>query len=191
MTKPVTEGFEVGLLAGMASPALLDIAGRAGFRSIVLDGEHGYPMESDLASVRRACHGSGSRCLLRVSLNQIHQVSTACDTGIDGIVVSNAASFAELEQVARFMLPPPLGKRSVNPFTEATPKSGDVGSFIEACEKLDLWAMIETTEMVAALAKASSGAMPPLCKTLLTTIVIGPYDLSAAFGEVCSPRTRR
>jgi 2-keto-3-deoxy-L-rhamnonate aldolase RhmA len=46
--------------------------------------------------------------------------------------------------------------------------------------------MVETKGMVDSLG-ASLGVLPPICRQLLSTVVIGPYDLSAAFGEVCSP----
>lgn len=179
-------GGSIGMLAGIASPTLLEIAAGAGFGTIVLDGEHGFPLGDELVTARRACHAGGARCLLRVGLNQLHHVATACDGGLDGIVVSNASDFDELEDVARLMLPTPLGRRSINPFTEATRRTGDVGSFMESAEALDLWAMAETTGIVDSLT-ASSGELPPVCRHLLSTVVIGPYDLSAAFGEVCSP----
>jgi 4-hydroxy-2-oxoheptanedioate aldolase len=165
------------LLMSIASPELAGLAVRAGYDGIVLDVEHGFPVGRDMQTVQMAVHAAGGRCLARVSPSQLSDIAAWADQGLDGVLLSNAESIADIDAVSRLMSFPPSGARSVNPFVAAAGNPGDADNLFDSSP--EIWVMGETLELLDALEKAGN-EWSRLSR--LTGIIAGPYDLAARLG---------
>lgn len=174
---------ELSLLMGIPSPDLAVLAIRAGFSSVILDGEHGFPMDRTLRELLGPTKASGGRCLVRFTSEDSYRAGAFADVGLDGFVLSGPRTPADVNEVVRRIRFAPDGERSVNPFVPAAGAPGDISSLRDSASLLQVWAMAENRsflESMEATVKDDPGSFRSW-----TGIVIGPYDLSADLD--CAP----
>jgi 2-keto-3-deoxy-L-rhamnonate aldolase RhmA len=173
------------LLMGMAAPDLADLALRAGMQAVILDGEHGFPLGSEVRAMVVAARAAGGRCFVRVPPSGVHHLGALSDVGVDGVLLSAVRDVDEVARAARLLSFPGAGTRSVNPFVPAAGIPGDLAHLDRSARTLGLWAMAETAGLLDQFARAERGGGLADRPAAWTGIVVGPYDLAADLG--CEP----
>jgi 2-keto-3-deoxy-L-rhamnonate aldolase RhmA len=179
--------WDLMLLAGIGSSDALKLAVHAGMSTVILDCEHGFPFGDAITDALAAIESAGGTCFVRIAPEQRFMLGAIADSGIHGVVLSGLGEIGEMEDACARLLPPPEGRRSVNPFTRAAPRMGDVALFRGQALGLQVWAMAETVGFLDALTAIELTELPPATRHLWRGVLIGPYDLAAALGEECSP----
>ncbi len=160
------------------SPLLAETIAREGFRTAVLDVQHGLWDIASAMGATASLHHAGAAPLLRVPLHDTALVSRALDFGAEGIIAPMINTEADARAFAAAAKYPPLGERSWGPL-RAMPlqnRTVTVDYLREANEGTLTLAMIETETAlnnVDAIA-ATSG---------IDALFIGPYDLSTALSR--------
>lgn len=171
-----------GLLLGVPSADLAMLATLAGFDSVILDGEHGFPLDSTVRSMIFAVKSAGGQCIARIAKGDVRLVGRLADVGLDGILLAGPEHLDEMTALAGLASFPGQGTRSVNPFVPAAGNPGDISHLHDSANSFELWAMGEIPSFLAELDErsASGGSVSGW-----TGIIIGPYDLAASLG--CDP----
>jgi 2-keto-3-deoxy-L-rhamnonate aldolase RhmA len=163
-------------MLGIPSPDLAALAIQAGCTSVILDGEHGFPLDGSLRDVAMATTAHGGTCLVRLPRDRLHLAPSIADLGLGGIVLAGARTAEDLTTLVQRLHFPPLGVRSVNPFVPAAGTPGDVDRLRASASAFQIWAMAEASSLLADL---TSLANPTPVTVPWTGLVIGPYDLAA------------
>jgi 2-keto-3-deoxy-L-rhamnonate aldolase RhmA len=174
------------LLMGMASPDLAELAFRAGVQSVILDGEHGFPLGPEVRTMVLAARANGGSCIVRLPPSEVDQVGVLGDLGVDAILLSGVRSVEEVTRAATKAAFPAAGVRSLNPFVPAAGVPGDVAGLRDSAKALGIWAMAETAAFLDDLERRAPGAGRQDDRSAAWIgVIIGPYDLSADLG--CQP----
>jgi 2-keto-3-deoxy-L-rhamnonate aldolase RhmA len=165
-------GRKLGTIVTIDHPAIVEIAGLAGFQWLWIDGEHGRFNE---VSAAIACAVGTGRTPMFVRLPDRSEtaIKRFLDIGCDGIILPQVSSLEEVEEIARAALYPPRGERSVG----IARAQGYGVRFAECLERRD-YAIVVQIESVAGVKNAEAIAG----HTAVDAVVIGPYDLSGSFG---------
>lgn len=165
-----------GLFIGHENAPLIEMAGLAGFRYVVLDGEHGA-LDGHLPDLLRTARLAGLGALVRVPLTQPSKMSQALDWGATGILVPGAQSTEDIEYAAAFCRYPPQGHRGLASMIPAArygwPGESDAADLGPATK---IFIQVET---VGAMDRIEQWASRPE----VDGFFIGPSDLSMALGE--------
>ena len=156
-----------GPFLNMNYPAVVEIAGLAGFDFVIIDNEHGeIPLESTVDLIR-AAKLTGIPAIVRVYEGNPELIDKALDLGADGVQIPNIGSKEAAEiavQAAKFA---PEGSRGCNRFVRA----GRYGSI----DKADFFGKANEETAV--------NALPEILKVKgVDVLFVGPYDLSASLG---------
>lgn len=177
----------LALFLSTAGADFARLAVSSGVNVVIVDGEHGHPLDSTLDGVCSAVHEAGGRCFVRITLDQTGSIGRLLDAGLDGLVVSGVEDPTEMKLVADLARFAPDGVRSVNPFVVAATPIGDEGALRRRAADVELWAMAETKALLAIARRSDTSALDPGLIARWTGFVVGPYDLAAATGKVSSP----
>lgn len=166
-----------GPFLNMNYPAVVEIAGLAGFDFVIIDNEHGeIPLESTVDLIR-AAKLTGIPAIVRVYEGNPELIDKALDLGADGVQIPNIGSKEAAEiavQAAKFA---PEGSRGCNRFVRA----GRYGSI----DKADFFgkANEETAVILQVEGQDGVNALPEILKVKgVDVLFVGPYDLSASLG---------
>src|SRR6187200_870423 len=107
----------VGTFLLLDSPAAAEITSRTGVDWVLVDLEHGFATEADLAPMLMAANGVGVTALVRVEAGSRIRVGRALDLGAAGIMVPQVHTVDEASAVARWIRSQPGGERGVALFT--------------------------------------------------------------------------
>src|SRR3712207_6733798 len=88
-----------GLFVGIPSPALVEIAGHAGFDFVVIDNEHGPATLETTEHLIRAAHSAGIVPIVRVSTASAPEILRTLDLGASGIQVPQVNTVEQARQV--------------------------------------------------------------------------------------------
>lgn len=166
----------LGVFLMFAEPALVEIAGFAGFDFAIIDTEHGVTGHESLQHCLRAGAAAGLECLVRVPQRGDADIQRALDSGAAGIVAPHITSAGDAESFVSACRLQPEGRRGV----VYSARSGDYGfagverTRARAAEVLAV-AQIEDASAVDA---ASEIAGTPG----LDCLFVGPTDLAASMG---------
>jgi 2-keto-3-deoxy-L-rhamnonate aldolase RhmA len=155
----------------LGSPALVELAARAGAEAIVIDLQHGLfdraGLEASVAAARPA------PCLVRTEDGSEPAIARALDAGAEGVIVPMVESLEAAAAAGAAAHYPPRGRRSaggVRPLADfAAYRAG-------ADDAITVGVMIETA---AGLAEAEAIAAAPL----IDFVFIGAGDLALSLGE--------
>ena len=167
----------IGIFSKTTDSGFVEAAGRGGLDFIILDTEHGPANLETLHNHVRAARLTAMASIIRVKGVDAHAISSALDTGADGIQVPNIATAAQAAaavEAARFH---PQGKRGICRFVRAAEfgHQDRQDYFSEANRKL-LILQVEGSEGVANLDQI-------LAVDGFDILFIGPYDLSQSVGR--------
>jgi 2-keto-3-deoxy-L-rhamnonate aldolase RhmA len=163
---------KIGTLLSIDHPAVVEIARLAGFEWLWIDGEHGSFNEVSAATAC-AISAGGPPAFVRLPDRSTTVVKRFLDIGCDGIILPQVSTTAELDEIARAALYPPLGERSIG----LTRAHGYGLRFTEYLTSKS-YAIIIQIESVAGVENAAA-----LIKhSAVDAVIIGPYDLSSSYG---------
>ena len=166
------------------STELIELAARAGFEAISLDGEHGVFTPSSVDLVCRVANGYGMSVTARVASTDPYFINLYLDRGIQGILGPHVESGEEAQRLADACLFPPDGWRSWGGWrgTEFNEDGylnekfgGKLGYMRWANDNMIVSAQIESK-------KAFDNLDAILAVKGLTGIAGGPNDFAASLG---------
>lgn len=161
----------------LASPAVVEIFGHAGFDFVIIDLEHGPLSSESVENMVRAAELAGISPVVRVRRNDPSLCARALDVGAEGILVPQVATAEEARGVVRGARFAPEGERGVCRYVRAAAYSREdkFSYFRGANEKTAVIVLIEGARAIANLEQII--AVPGI-----DVIFIGPYDLSQSLG---------
>ncbi|RKK02671.1 hypothetical protein EBE87_25105 [Pseudoroseomonas wenyumeiae] len=168
----------VGCFIMLPSPALVEMAGYAGFDFVILDTEHGAATSETLEHQLRAADASGISALVRTSSMNPGEILRVLDAGATGIVVPHVRTPADAEAIASAAHYPPYGCRGI----ATTSRAGRHG-FISVAEHLS-----RAHDSTIVLPQIEDADALPYVSAIAGTagvdgIFIGPADLSISLGH--------
>ena len=166
-----------GPFINMNYPAVVEVAGMAGFDFCIIDNEHGeIPVEGTLDMIR-ACKLAGIPSIVRVYEGNPELIDKALDLGADGVQIPNIGSKEAAEIAVSAAKFAQEGSRGCNRYVRA----GKYGSI----DKADFFGKANDETAVILQVEGQDGvqALPDILKVKgFDVLFVGPYDLSASLG---------
>ncbi len=170
------DSFVLGPFCKSHDPALIEIAGAAGFDFVILDLEHGPNSVETLQNLLRAAQCAGVFPIVRVKEGNMQIIGEVLDIGAGGIQVPQVVSAEEAEKVAQSARFAPQGMRGVCRFVRAAGYSSmDRYEYFKKANESVIILQIEGKE-------ALDNVESILSKNIADVLFIGPYDLSQSMG---------
>lgn len=161
------------------SIAVCEIAALLGYRTVILDMEHGAMGAESCDSIVAMSRALGLRCLVRVAAATRLLIQQALDYDADGVILPQIEDVHHAREVCKFAKYPPLGARGVG-YSRAMKYGIDIAIgdefFVAENQRTTCHPMIETAGAlrdVAAIAALNT----------VDGIFIGPSDLSISRGR--------
>jgi 2-keto-3-deoxy-L-rhamnonate aldolase RhmA len=184
------EGYKA-LAFGLTFPSteLVELAARAGFDAISLDGEHGAFTPESVDLICRVANGYGMSVTARVPSIEPYVINLWLDRGVQGILGPHIETGEEAQRLVDACLFPPEGKRSwgggrgteFNEDHELDARYGGKGGFARWTNaNMIVEAQIESK-------KAYDNLDAILAVKGLTAIAGGPNDFAASLGYPQQP----
>ncbi len=166
-----------GSWATMIDPAVVEIAGLAGYDFCFIDMEH---VSTDVLLVEhmiRAAEATGITPIVRMSDDNPKTILRVLEAGAQGIVVPHIISGADARRLVQAVRYPPTGTRGISPTSRAASYSlCDFDAHIEDSDREILAiAFIEDKEAVENFEEI-------VTTPGLDLVFIGPYDLAGSYG---------
>jgi 4-hydroxy-2-oxoheptanedioate aldolase len=171
-----------GLFVGLPSPALIEMAGHAGFDFVVIDNEHGPAGLETTEHLLRAAETVGLAAIVRASGVDQREILRTLDLGPSGVQVPQVNTAEQARDLARFTHFPPEGMRGVAFSTRAAGFGFHGGAeYMQRTNRaLQVVAHIETAEALTNLDAL-------LAVDGIDVWFIGPTDLSVSLGYPGQP----
>lgn len=166
-----------GPFVNLCHPAVMEIAGLAGFDFAIIDTEHGEISSDRAVDMVRAAQLAGVSPVVRVYGNQPELIAKALDIGAEGVQIPQVCSKAEAEAAVKAAKFSPTGARGCNRYVRAAKYSAadKLAYFGNSNDETTVIVQVEGKEGVDNLAEIL--AVPGI-----DVLFIGPYDLSASLG---------
>lgn len=162
-------------------PMLVGVCQRAGLDYLIVDCEHGPHGDSLVAEVCHVARLSGFPALIRVPSTESDVVRRALDMGPCGLMFPSVESPEQLDEARQWLYMPPRGRRRPGGPGNYWMKDYQHATWRKDFEEhLIVLAQIESKtglENVEAIARHE----------IVTSLAIGPYDLSASLGCCWDP----
>lgn len=176
-----SDGMKLGTIVTIDHPAIVEIAGLAGFDWLWIDGEHGRFNEVSAATAC-AVNAGGPPLFVRLPDRSATAIKRFLDIGCDGIILPQVSAVAEVDEIARAALYPPRGERSVG-----IARAQGYGTRFAECLRTQDYAIVVQIESAAGVSDAEA----IVGHSAVDAVMIGPYDLSGSLGipgEIEAPR---
>jgi 2-dehydro-3-deoxyglucarate aldolase/4-hydroxy-2-oxoheptanedioate aldolase len=167
-----SDGMKLGTIVTIDHPAIVEIAGLAGFDWLWIDGEHGRFNEVSAATAC-AVNAGGPPLFVRLPDRSGTAIKRFLDIGCDGIILPQVSSVAEVDEIARAALYPPRGERSVG-----IARAQGYGTRFAECLRTQNYAIVVQIESAAGVSDAEA----IVGHLAVDAVMIGPYDLSGSLG---------
>lgn len=172
---------QIGLWLALASAPVTEIAGRAGYDWLLVDGEHGPNQLAETLAQLRILAGTGTEVVVRVPVGETWVIKQALDLGATTLLVPMVDTPEQARQVARALRYPPEGNRGMGAaLARASGYSADRDYAATANDGVCCIAQIESR---AGLDNLEAIATTPG----IDAIFVGPADLSADMGYPGDP----
>lgn len=173
--------LQLGMWLALASPAVAEIAGNAGFDWCLIDAEHG---PSDIAMVLeqlRVLQGTACDAVVRIPNQDPWMLKKVLDIGAQTIMVPMVNSAAEARAIVRATRYPPEGTRGVGATLSRASGYGADDSYIDtASDDICLILQVESSEALSNLTAIATTSG-------VDAVFIGPADLAADMGFPGNP----
>jgi 4-hydroxy-2-oxoheptanedioate aldolase len=162
----------------LASPTIVEIAAREGFKAVTIDGQHGLWEPESVRNGIAAIRQGGGAPIARIALEDFGGASRALDWGAEGIVAPMINNVADAKRFVGACKFPPIGERSWGPHRSMMLAGvTDLKTFLrDANDHIVTIAMIETQEAmdnVEAIASTQG----------IDVLFVGPSDLSITLSK--------
>ena len=171
------KGFVIGPFMKSSDPAMVEIAGYAGFDFVILDMEHGPVSLQQMQNMIRAANVAGVAAVIRTRDRIPESISQALDIGAQAVQIPQVTTAEEAHtviQAAKFF---PLGSRGVCRFVRAAGYS--------SIDRKEYFAKANATTQVIIQIEGVLGIKnfdSILEVPGVDILFIGPYDLSQSMG---------
>ncbi|HKG57539.1 MAG TPA: aldolase/citrate lyase family protein [Candidatus Limnocylindrales bacterium] len=165
----------IGTFVSGGSPAFAEICAAAGFDWVVIDLEHGYGTEGDLAAQLDAVAGR-SFAVVRPQSGERLRIGRALDLGAPGIMVPRLDTPEEVTEAVTYLRYPPDGVRGVALMT----RGGGLGTVSHdgvAGLNRSIVGVVQIESPVAVRNAAAIAAIDGV-----DVLFVGPSDLSHSMG---------
>lgn len=173
-TKLANNKFVVGTWCEIPSPELVNVLAKAGLDFVIIDMEHGAMDFATASKMVMAADADQCAPLIRVATNDESPILRALELRPQGIIVPHIQSASDRKKAVTYSMFPPLGQRSLNPFTRAGGYHPQAGYTKEQNTKLLLSLIVEGKEGIENL--------ETIIDKSTDVIYIGTYDISQALG---------
>ena len=172
---------QIGLWLGFAEPYLADLAARAGFDWLLIDGEHAPNDIRSILAQLQAIAPSPSHPVVRLPHGDPALIKQVLDIGAQTLLIPMVDTAEQAEALVRAVHYPPRGIRGVGAALARASAFGTIKDYLAtAGDEICLMVQIETRRGLAALDEivAVDG---------VTGVFIGPSDLAADMGHLGNP----
>jgi 4-hydroxy-2-oxoheptanedioate aldolase len=167
----------LGAVITLQDPAVVEIAGLAGFDFVMIEMEH--VTTGDPLAYVRAARSAGLGSLARLPASDAHTILRILDGGLEGVLLAGADGLAEARAAVATCRYPPIGKRGVGTMTRSADYGGPGLTYGDLFEQ-------GNREVVVGLLVEEPGAVEEIDEIVaiegLDFVFIGPSDLSASMG---------
>lgn len=164
----------LGIFTMFSEPALVEMAGHAGYDFVIVDTEHGPSSHETVQHCLRAADAAGIAVLVRVPRAAYGDIQRLLDSGASGIVMPHVTTAEEATDLVQACRLPPAGTRG----TAYTARSGKYGY----ADPIDVRAAAAHVLVVAQIEDAAAvdnideiAAVPGV-----DCLFVGPTDLTAS-----------
>ncbi|AKS45949.1 2,4-dihydroxyhept-2-enedioate aldolase [Octadecabacter temperatus] len=167
-----------GLWLTLASGAVAEIAGKAGFDWCLIDAEHGPNTLTTIQTQLQALAGTPAQAVVRVPSGEDWILKQVLDLGVQTVVVPMVNTAQQAALVASAVRYPGQGSRGMGATLARASGYGEIVDYVSSAnEQIFLFVQIESTEAVENV--DAIAATPGV-----DGIFVGPADLSADMGFV-------
>ena len=183
-TKLKTKPHLLGIFVQIPSPAIVELAGYAGFDFVIIDFEHGPLGIETATNMVRAANACQTSPVIRVAKNDSFLIGQALDIGAEGIMVPQITNYDAAVEAIRSTRYGPEGVRGACPCVRAAKYAGtDASYFKKANEDVVTILLLEGKEAIDNIGQLVT--IPNI-----DVLMMGPWDLSSSLGipgQVDSP----
>lgn len=174
--------LQLGMWLALASPAVAEIAGNAGFDWCLIDAEHGPSDTALILDQLRVLQGTACDAVVRVPSQDAWILKKVLDIGAQTIMVPMVNTGAEAHAVVRATRYPPDGVRGMGAsLARASGYGANADYAAQAADDICLILQVETAQ---ALNNLHAIATTPG----VDAVFIGPADLAADMGFPGNPQ---
>ncbi len=169
---------QCGLWLTLASGAVAEIAGKAGFDWCLIDAEHGPNTLTTIQAQLQALAGTPAHAVVRVPSGEDWILKQVLDLGVQTVVVPMVNTAKQAAQVASAVRYPGQGSRGMGATLARASGYGEIVDYVSSAnEQIFLFVQIESAQAVenVDVIAATPG---------VDGIFVGPADLSADMGFV-------
>jgi 4-hydroxy-2-oxoheptanedioate aldolase len=163
-----------GAWCSLPGPGAAEVLAAGGVDYVVIDLQHGFASEGDLAGLFAAIEARGSAPVVRVRVNDPTEIGRALDLGAQGVIVPNVDSVREAARAVAAALYPPRGMRGFGPSRAALTLGADVLEEVAVVVQIESRAALEQVESIASVDGVAA-------------LYVGPWDLSVSLGLPVPP----
>lgn len=179
LKRAMHEGRPVyGLLHGLASPQVAEMAALAGYDVVVVDAEHGPGDSLAHQAILQAIAAGGATSMLRVAANDPIRIGQALDAGARMLLVPGVATPDEARAVAAAALYPPRGRRGNGTLVARAASYGLAARDFDRRANDDAFVAVMIESREGARNAAAIAAVDGI-----DAVVVGVFDLSADLGK--------
>jgi 4-hydroxy-2-oxoheptanedioate aldolase len=166
----------IGFWLGLTSPAVAEMAGRAGYDWLLIDNEHGpNDLQSSLAQMQ-AIDGTGAAAMVRVPQAEAWMIKQMLDAGAQNLLIPMIDTAAQAADMVRAVRYPPHGIRGVGAALGRASRWNTIPDYLTtANDQICVIVQVETRAAIANLPEI-------LAVEGVDGVFIGPADLSADMG---------
>jgi len=166
----------IGTWCEVPSPELVNVIAKSGLDFVIIDMEHGSMDFTTASRMAIAAEVEGCCSIVRVSRNNASDILRSLEIAPSGIIIPHIESERDRVKAVENMKFPPIGNRSLNPYTRAGGYQNNPDYTEKQNKNVLLSLLIESTEGVDNIDVIIDDKNVDL-------IYIGIYDLSIALGQ--------
>lgn len=168
-------GMVIGTWCEIPSPEVINILAKSGLDFVIIDMEHGSMDFNLAAKMVMAADADGCAPLIRVPRNDESDILRALEIAPQGIIVPHIESVEDRAKAINYIKFPPVGKRSLNPYTRAGGYRSDIR-----------FTSLENKKTLSALIIEGTNGIKDIEDIIkddnVDVVYIGTYDISATLG---------
>lgn len=167
-----------GLWLTLASGAVAEMAGRAGFDWCLIDAEHGPNTLTTIAAQLQALAATPAHAVVRVPKGEDWMLKQVLDLGVQTVVVPMVDTAEQAAKIAAAVRYPGAGSRGMGAVLARASGYGEIVDYVSSAnDQILLFVQIESAEAVTNVDAivATEG---------VDGVFVGPADLSADMGFV-------
>lgn len=167
---------QIGLWLNMGEPLTAEIAGRAGFDWLVIDGEHGPNDLRSILAQLQVLEASPCEIVVRPPMGETWMIKQLLDIGARNLLVPMVDTADDAHKLVRAVRYPPHGVRGVGAAIARASGFNAVADYAEtAADEIVLIVQVETVTAIDNIEEIAA-------VDGVDGIFIGPADLSADMG---------